>query len=134
MCRTLYMNHPNTQHTNLILSLTGVMCICLDIHFTLHYILCLAKLASLYRWNVLTSSKQFIVPLKKWHHTKQITTDKSIHTLNYQWQASIHFNWQMVGQYDVIIIGTIKSLTLLPPNKAWTSQMLYYYCYCCATY
>ena len=22
--------------------------------------------------------------------------------LNYQWQASIHLNWPMVGQYDVI--------------------------------
>ena len=29
--------------------------------------------------------------------------------LNYQWQASIHLNWPMVGQYIVIFIGTKKT-------------------------
>ena len=41
-----------------------------------------------------------------------MTNDRPIHSLNYQWQASIHFNWLMVGQYDVIFIGTIKSLNI----------------------
>ena len=35
------------------------------------------------------------------------TYDRPLYRINYQWQASIHFHWQMVGQYDVIFIGTI---------------------------
>ena len=38
-----------------------------------------------------------------------MTNGRLINNLNYQWQASIHFNWPKVGQYDVIFIGTIKS-------------------------
>ena len=40
-----------------------------------------------------------------------MTTDKTIHRLNYQWQAIIHFYRPMVGQYDVIFIGIIKSFS-----------------------
>ena len=37
--------------------------------------------------------KLFIVPLKKRRHAIQMTNDMPIHNrLNYQWQASIHFN------------------------------------------
>ena len=38
-----------------------------------------------------------------------MTSDRPIYRLNYQWQTSIQFNWPMVGKYDVIFIGTIKS-------------------------
>ena len=57
----------------------------------------------------LFSEKLFIVSTKKWRHTIQMTNDRQIHRLNYQLQASIHFNWPMVGQYNLIFIGTIKS-------------------------
>ena len=40
--------------------------------------------------------------------TIQINNDRPLHRLNYQLEASIHFNLPMVGQYDVISIGTIK--------------------------
>ena len=63
---------------------------------------------------------------KKWRHTIQMTTDRPIHRLNYQWQASIYFNWLMVGQYDVIFYRYGKKLKgmrfyrlLLP---CWTSN------------
>ena len=39
----------------------------------------------------------------------QMTNDMPIHRLNDQWQASIHYNWPMVGQYIVIFVGTISS-------------------------
>ena len=38
------------------------------------------------------TAKLFIVPLKKWRHTIQITNYRPIHRLNYQWQAGIQFN------------------------------------------
>ena len=48
---------------------------------------------------------------KKWCYTIQMTNAMSIHRLNYQWQASIHFYWPTVGQYDVFFRVTIKSLS-----------------------
>ena len=46
---------------------------------------------------------------KKWRHTKQMSNDRLMQRLSYQRQASIHFNWPMVGQFDVILlICTIK--------------------------
>ena len=30
------------------------------------------------------------------------TNDRPIHRLNYQWQASIHLMWPLVGQYDIV--------------------------------
>ena len=40
----------------------------------------------------------------KWHFPLflQINNYRQIHRLNYQWQAGIHFNWPIVGQYGVI--------------------------------
>ena len=38
--------------------------------------------------------------------------DRPIHRLDYQWQASIHFSWPIVGQYDVIFIGTTKKFQI----------------------
>ena len=73
--------------------------------------------------------KLFIVPLK-------MTNNRPIHRLNYQWQASIHFNWPMVGQYDIIFIGTIKcffatygccyssNITFLTQKRPFFKQML----------
>ena len=57
---------------------------------------------------------------KKWRHIIQMTYNRPIHRLNYQWQFSIHLNWPMVSQYDVIFIGTIKSFKIQvfkPLNK-----------------
>ena len=42
-----------------------------------------------------------------------MTNDRPIHKLNHQWQASIHFNCSMVGHYDVIFIGTMKSFDVI---------------------
>ena len=42
-----------------------------------------------------------------------MTNDRPIHKLNYQWEASIHYNWQMVGQYDVIFYRHYKSFLIL---------------------
>ena len=39
-----------------------------------------------------------------------MTNNSLIHRLNYQWQASKHFNWTMVGQYDVNIYRHYKKL------------------------
>ena len=38
----------------------------------------------------------------------QMTNDRPIHRLIYQWQASINFNWLMAGQYDVIFYEKIN--------------------------
>ncbi len=34
-------------------------------------------------------------------NTIEMTNDRQIHRQNYQWQASIHFNWPMVGQREI---------------------------------
>ena len=61
--------------------------------------------------NIKIWMKLFIVPtLKKLLHTIQMTNDRPIHRLNYQWQASIYFNWTMVGQYDVTFYRHYKKL------------------------
>ena len=52
--------------------------------------------------------KVFIVPIKKLRHTIQMTNDRLIHRLNYQWQPSLHFSWPIVGQYDVILYRNYK--------------------------
>ena len=57
---------------------------------------------------------------KKLRPTIQMTNDKPIHRLNFQWQASIHFNWPMVGQYDVIFYRHYKKL----PNNGIMSLTL----------
>ena len=44
----------------------------------------------------------------KLRHTIQMTNDRSLHILNFQWQPSIHFNWPMVGQCDVIFYMHFK--------------------------
>ena len=45
-----------------------------------------------------------------------MTNDRPIHRLNSQWQASIHFNRPMVGQYDVITMKRfINDLNRLKP-------------------
>ena len=49
---------------------------------------------------------------KKLRYTIQITNDRLIHWLNYQWQVSIHFNWPITVQYGVILMGTIKRFCL----------------------
>ena len=36
---------------------------------------------------------------KKWRHTKQMTN-----LLNYQWQASIHFNWLAAKDYAMLLL------------------------------
>ena len=52
--------------------------------------------------------KLFIVPIK---NDVKKTNDRPIHRLNSQWQAFLHFNWPMVGQQNVIFIGTINRFT-----------------------
>ena len=44
---------------------------------------------------------------KKWSHTMQMTNDRPVDRLNYQWQSTIHFNLPMVGQYDVMFYKTL---------------------------
>ena len=61
--------------------------------------------------------KLFEVPIKKLRHTIQITNDRPIHRLNHQWQASIHFNSSLVGQYDVIFKSTIKCFVFKPSKS-----------------
>ena len=52
--------------------------------------------------------KLFVVPIKKLRHTIQITNDRPIHRLNHQWQASIHFNCSVAGQYDFIFCRIMR--------------------------
>ena len=51
--------------------------------------------------------KLFIVPIK---NTIQLTNDWPIDRLIYQWQASIHFNWPLIGQNDVILYRHYEKL------------------------
>ncbi len=44
----------------------------------------------------------FIVPVQKWRQIVHMINDRPIDRLSYQWQASIHFNWPVVCQYDGI--------------------------------
>ena len=57
--------------------------------------------------------KLFKSTYKKWGHTLHMTTDRpmrgQMHRLKYKMQASIQFNWPMVGQYDVKFIGIIQT-------------------------
>ena len=41
----------------------------------------------------------------------QMTNDRPIHRLDYQWQASIHF-FTKVGQYDVIFYRHYKKASI----------------------
>ena len=40
-----------------------------------------------------------------------MTNNSPIHWLNSHWQASIHFNWPIVGQYDDIFVGTTNNFS-----------------------
>ena len=57
-----------------------------------------------------------------WRHTIQTTNDRPIHRLNYQWQACIHFNWPMLGPYDVIFYRHYKKL-----RQIWYKKIYKYY-------
>ena len=52
-----------------------------------------------------------------------MTNDRQIHRLNYQLQASKHFNWPMVGQYEVIFIGNKKRFPLGPIGRSHSYQI-----------
>ena len=39
-----------------------------------------------------------------------MTNDRPIHILNYQWEASIHFNCPIIGQYTVIFFRHYEKL------------------------
>ena len=57
------------------------------------------------------NQKLFIVPLRKNDVIQyKWPNDRSINRLNYHRQASINFNWQLVGQCDVIFYMHFKKL------------------------
>ena len=63
----------------------------------------------IFGWNVtiLLVWNLFIVPIKK------MTNDRPIQKLNFLWQVSIHFNWPMEGQYDVIFLQALWKASYL---------------------
>ena len=58
---------------------------------------------------ILILIRTFYSAYKKWRHTIEMTNDRPIHRPNIQLQANISFNWPMVGQYNVIFIGTVQA-------------------------
>ena len=61
---------------------------------------------------------------KKWLHAVQMTNDRQIHRLNYQWQACIHFNWPIFQRIPVTEIFTVHHLTT--QHFTWTTNSLKY--------
>ena len=57
----------------------------------------------------------------------QMANDRPIHRVNYQWQASIPFNWPMAGKYDVIFVFIIKNdiqTNTQTPTQEFRTHML----------
>ena len=51
-----------------------------------------------------------------------LSNDRPIHRLDYQWQASIHFDWLMVGQNDVILYRHYKKLPMFELQLNWNGD------------
>ena len=70
---------------------------------------------------------------KKWRHTLQMTNDRPIHWLNYQWLASIHF----ICQYD-FFFGHYKQISgklqasLIMKVKQYKRVCLWCFNICCS--
>ena len=87
--------------------------------------------------NHLVLRKLFIMPIKM-TYTIQMTSDRPIHRLNYQWKAIIHFYRPIVGQYDVIcywhvesfILQSLLSLSFLSFSLTLSFSFFLYLLYC----
>ena len=79
----------------------------------------------IWKTNTISISSSLTEPklYKQWRCTIPMTNDRQIYRLNYQLQGSTHFIWRIIGQYDVIFIGTIWSWNLNLISGAYTRHL-----------